>query len=189
MVRNIILTGMPGAGKSTVGVVLAKRLGYRFIDSDLVIQEKYGKLLHELIAERGVEGFWQLENEVNASIEAERAVIATGGSAVYGREAMEHLGRSGIIVYLKLSREEITDRLGDLNARGVTLMPGQTLRDLYEERVPLYEKYAHFTICCDGKSLRDIVKETDAAVNAGLGRMGQDGDQYKLRRDNGEVRK
>ena len=95
--RNIVLTGMPGAGKSTVGVVLAKRIGYRFVDSDLVIQEKYGKLLHELIEEQGVEGFWKIENEVNASLELQRSVIATGGSVIYGREAMEHLRRMGTV--------------------------------------------------------------------------------------------
>ncbi|MBD5460503.1 MAG: AAA family ATPase, partial [Lachnospiraceae bacterium] len=94
--KNIVLTGMPGAGKSTVGVVLAKRMGYRFIDSDLLIQEKYGKLLHELIEENGVEGFWRIENDVNASLQASRAVIATGGSVIYEKEAMEHLGRIGV---------------------------------------------------------------------------------------------
>lgn len=154
---NIVLIGMPGAGKSTVGVVLAKRIGYRFVDSDLVIQEKYGKLLHELIEEHGVEGFWKIENEVNASLELQRSVIATGGSVIYGREAMEHLRRVGTVVYLKLPLEEVVERLGDLNARGVTLRPGQTLEDLYEERVPLYEKYAHKVIDCQGKQIREIV--------------------------------
>ena len=156
---NIVLIGMPGAGKSTVGVVLAKHLGCRFVDSDLIIQEKYGKLLHELIEEHGVEGFWKIENEVNASLALEGSVIATGGSVIYGKEAMEHLRLIGQVVYLKLPYEEVADRLGDLNARGVTLMPGQTLRDLYEERTPLYEKYAHVTIDCSGKVLRDVVME------------------------------
>ena len=157
--ENIVLIGMPGAGKSTVGVVLAKHLGCRFVDSDLVIQEKYGKLLHELIEEHGVEGFWKIENEVNASLALEGSVIATGGSVIYGKEAMEHLRLIGQVVYLKLPYEEVAERLGDLNARGVTLMPGQTLRDLYEERIPLYEKYAHVTIDCSGKVLRDVVME------------------------------
>lgn len=157
--ENIVLIGMPGAGKSTVGVVLAKHLGCRFVDSDLVIQEKYGKLLHELIEEHGVEGFWKIENEVNASLALEGSVIATGGSVIYGKEAMEHLRLIGQVVYLKLPYEEVAERLGDLNARGVTLMPGQTLRDLYEERIPLYEKYAHVTIDCRGKVLRDVVME------------------------------
>lgn len=157
--KNIVLIGMPGAGKSTVGVVLAKKLGYRFIDSDLVIQEKYGKLLHELIEEHGIEGFWQIENDVNKGIRVEKAVIATGGSAVYGEEAMGHLREIATVVYLKLSYEEIAERLGDLNARGVTLREGQDLASLFEERVPLYEKYAHIIIECDNKMLREIVKE------------------------------
>lgn len=157
--NNIVLIGMPGAGKSTVGVVAAKRLGYRFVDSDLLIQERYGKLLHELIEEHGVEGFWQIENDVNASLNEERAVIATGGSAIYGSEAMEHLRSIGKVVYLKLSYDKIAERLGDLNARGVTLHPGQTLLDLYEERVPLYEKYAHVIVDCTGKALRQLAEE------------------------------
>lgn len=159
MKRNIVLIGMPGAGKSTVGVVLAKRMGYRFVDSDLVIQEREGKLLHELIQMHGVEGFWKIENDVNASLNTEGAIIATGGSAVYGAEAMNHLKEIATVVYLKLSYEEIAERLGDLTARGVTLMPGQTLKDLYEERIPLYEKYADKVVDCDGKMLREIVKE------------------------------
>ena len=159
MKDNIVLIGMPGAGKSTVGVVLAKRLGYSFVDSDLVIQERYGKLLHELIEEKGVEGFWKLENDVNASLTLHKSVIATGGSAVYGAGAMEHLREIGTVLYLKLPYEEIEARLGDLNARGVTLQPGQTLRDLYAERIPLYEQYAHVVISCEGKMLREIVAE------------------------------
>lgn len=155
---NVILIGMPGAGKSTVGVVLAKRIGYRFVDSDLVIQEKYGRLLHELIEEYGVEGFWKIENEVNASLKLQRSVVATGGSVVYGREAMEHLRTQGTVVYLQLPLEEVAERLGDLNARGVTLRPGQSLADLYAERVPLYEKYAHRTIPCHGMQIREIVQ-------------------------------
>ncbi len=156
---NIILIGMPGAGKSTVGVVLAKRMGCRFLDSDLLIQEKYDALLHELIAEHGVEGFWKIEEEVNASIRTRRTVIATGGSVIYGPAAMAHFREIGRIVYLKLSCDTIRDRLGDLNERGVTMRDGQTLKDLYRERVPLYEKYADIVLDCEKKSIRDIVSE------------------------------
>lgn len=162
--RNIILIGMPGAGKSTVGVVLAKRLGYAFVDSDLVIQEKYDRLLHDLIEEYGTEGFRELENEVNSGINVQRSVIATGGSAVYGREAMEHFRKIGTVVYLKLPYEEIAERVGDLDARGVSMMPGQTLEELYKERTPLYEKYAHITINCEGKMLRELVAEVERKV-------------------------
>lgn len=157
--RNIILIGMPGVGKSTVGVVLAKKLGYNFLDSDLLIQEKYKKLLHEIIEERGIEGFWQVENEVNASIKTDNTVIATGGSVIYGKDAMEHLSQLGTIVYLKLSCEELAVRLGDLNDRGVTLKEGQDLKGLYAERIPYYEKYAELTIDCEDKMIRDIVEE------------------------------
>ncbi len=156
--KNIVLIGMPGAGKSTIGVVVAKRLGYRFLDSDLVIQETYGKLLHELITEYGVEGFWQLENDVNGSLDVERTVIATGGSVCYEEEAMTHLSKVGTVVYLQLSYETLKERLGDLNARGVTMRPGQDLQDLYEERLPLYEKYAHITIDCEGLQLRELAE-------------------------------
>ncbi len=157
--KNVILIGMPGSGKSTVGVVLAKKLGYRFIDSDLVIQEKCQKLLYQLIEERGEAGFLMLENEINASIMAKCAVIATGGSAVYGKEAMRHFQEIGRIVYLKLPFKELETRLGDLHERGVVLKEGYTLQDLYEERIPLYEKYADITIECEGKDIRGVMEE------------------------------
>lgn len=157
--ENIVLIGMPGAGKSTVGVVVAKKLGYVFVDSDLVIQSQYHKLLHELIEEHGVEGFWQIENDVNASLDTSRAIIATGGSVCYEEEAMEHLSQIGVVVYLKLSLPSVADRLGDLSARGVTMKQGQDLADLYAERIPLYEKYAHVTVDCEGKQLREVAEE------------------------------
>lgn len=162
--KNVILIGMPGAGKSTVGVVLAKRLGYTFLDSDLVIQQKYGKLLHELISEHGVEGFWKIENDVNAGLICDRTVIATGGSAIYGAEAMEHLRSIGTVVYLRLTLPQIEERLGDLTERGVTLREGQDLKALYEERTPLYEKYAHVIIDCDGQRVRELVTRIEREI-------------------------
>ena len=168
--ENIVLIGMPGAGKSTVGVVLAKNLGRRFLDSDLVIQEKTGMLLHEIISEEGLEGFLAIENEVNKSLPQNGSVVATGGSVVYGAEAMEHLKETGTVVYLKLSFAEIESRLGDLKKRGVALKEGQTLRDLYEERVPLYEKYADLTAECGGKSIRAIVEELSGKLSCAEGR-------------------
>lgn len=157
--KNIILIGMPGAGKSTVGVVLAKNLGMSFKDSDLVIQEEEGKKLHELIEELGTEGFLQIEERVNSTIQMKNTILATGGSAVYSQKAMEYLREIGTVVYLKLSYEAIADRLGDLAKRGVVLKEGQTLLDLYNERIPLYEKYATLTINCEKKSIREIVEE------------------------------
>lgn len=162
--KNVTLIGMPGAGKSTVGVVLAKVLGYRFVDSDLVIQEQTGKLLHELIAELGDEGFLELENRINAGLQAKRSVIATGGSAVYGREAMEHLRDISTVVYLRMSCESLTERLGDLNKRGVVLKPGQTLQDLMEIRTPLYEKYAHLVIDGEQMDIRAVVGAVTSAL-------------------------
>lgn len=161
---NIVLIGMPGVGKSTVGVVLAKSMGYSFVDSDLLIQEREGRLLHEIIEEKGLDGFHEVENEVNASICASRTVIATGGSVVYGKQAMAHLKKIGVVVYLSLPLDELTERLGDLNERGVVIREGQTLADLLRERTPLYEQYADITIDCEHRQIREIVQMIRAAV-------------------------
>ena len=155
---NIILIGMPGVGKSTVGVVLAKKLGYAFLDADLVIQSREGKLLHEIISECGVEGFWEVEESVGESIETDRTVIATGGSAVYGPKAMAHYKQIGTVIYLSLPLAGIRERLGDLDERGVTLREGQDLESLYAERLPLYEKYADITVACEGLEIREVVE-------------------------------
>ena len=125
-----------------MGVVLAKELGYEFVDADLLIQKREKRLLKEIIAEDGVDGFLKIENDVNASIETTKTVIATGGSVIYGQGAMEHLKEIGTVVYLKLDYETLDSRLGSLKGRGVVLKDGQNLKSLYEERVPLYEKYA-----------------------------------------------
>lgn len=154
---NIILIGMPGCGKSTLGVVLAKALNRDFVDSDIVIQRRHGKRLSQILEEVGDDGFRQVENQANASLDVHHSVIATGGSVIYGQEAMEHLRQMGTIIYLKLSYPVIEDRLGDLHARGVTIKPGQTLRSLYDERCPEYERWADVIICCDGLRLREIV--------------------------------
>lgn len=154
---NIVLIGMPGSGKSTVGVVLAKALGMDFIDSDLLIQRRCSKRLHRIIEEEGDAGFRAIENEVNASIDVDNCIIATGGSAVYGQEAMTHLKAIGTVVYLYLPYEQVEERLGDLHARGVSMQPGQTLRDLYAERTPLYDRWADLTVPCHGLRLREVV--------------------------------
>jgi len=163
---NIILIGMPGCGKSTIGVVLAKAANLDFIDSDLVIQKKMGCKLSELIDRHGDEGFRQIENRINAELAAESCVIATGGSVVYGEDAMCHLKEIGTVVYLKLSCNAIADRLGDLHARGVTIKPGWTLQDLYNERVPLYEKWADVVVDCETMLLREVVASIMAQINA-----------------------
>lgn len=144
--ENIVLIGMPGVGKSTIGVVLAKVLGYEFIDADLLIQKAEGKLLREIIEEKGTDGFIEVENRVNSQIRTIHSVIATGGSVVYGKEAMEHLGSIGTIVYLKQNLKPLERRLRNIKGRGVVLKPGQTLAGLYKERVVLYEKYADIIV-------------------------------------------
>ena len=156
--NNVTLIGMPGSGKSTIGVILAKALRYEFLDSDLLIQEQEGKLLREIIAEVGDDGFLKIENQVNRDIQCENAVISPGGSVIYCEEAMEHLKSIGKVIYLKLSLESLSKRLGNLKGRGVLLKDGQSLKDLYEERIPLYEKYADITIDEEGKDLDESLR-------------------------------
>ena len=160
--NNIIMTGMPAAGKRTLGVLLAKFMGYSFVDVDLVIQEKTGKLLKEIIAERGDEGFLKLEEEINAGLQVEKTIISPGGSVIYGEKAMKHFKEIGTVVYLKLSYEDLEKRLGNLQERGVVLKDGMTLRDLYNERVPYYERYADVVIDETGKNFEQVVHELQA---------------------------
>ena len=161
---NVVLIGMPGAGKSTVGVVLAKKLGYRFIDSDILIQEKEGRKLSEIIRDEGTDGFLAIEDRVNSEIGTDRCVVATGGSAVYGEAAMRNLKSIGVAVYLWESCENLQKRLGNLKDRGVALKDGQTLEDLYRERCPLYEKYADITIRETSFDIADTVNEICAQL-------------------------
>ena len=156
--ENIVLIGMPGSGKSTIGVVLAKVLGYEFVDSDLLIQKREKRLFSEIIEQEGIEGFLEIENDVNKNLNVERTVIATGGSAVYGAEAMAHLKRIGTVIYLKLDYKRLRRRLGSLKKRGVVLKKGQTFRMLYEERTPLYEKYADLIIDEENNDIRETLQ-------------------------------
>lgn len=162
--KNIIFIGMPAVGKSTVGVVVAKRLGYDFIDTDLLIQTQENRLLREIIAEEGIDGFLAIENQVNRDVVAERSVISPGGSAVYCTEAMEHFKEIGTIIYLHASFEEIDSRLQNAKQRGVTLREGQTLKDLYDERVVLFEKYADITVSEDGLDLEETIEKVMAEI-------------------------
>lgn len=146
--ENIVLIGMPGVGKSTVGVILAKVLGYQFIDADLVIQKRENRLLHEIISEEGLDGFLKAEESANVYIaqNEEKSIVATGGSVVYCEKAMQELKKTGRVIYLELEYDQLKKRLGNLKGRGVVLKDGQDLRGLYEERIPLYEKYADLTV-------------------------------------------
>ncbi|MDD3139737.1 MAG: shikimate kinase [Lachnospiraceae bacterium] len=164
MKNNIILIGMPAVGKSTVGVVVAKRLGYEFIDTDLLIQKQEKRLLKEIIEQEGIARFIDIENDVNKQIQAEKTVIAPGGSVVYCEEAMKHFMEIGTIIYLKASYDTISKRIDDAQKRGVVLKEGQTFKDLYEERVVLFEKYADIEVCEDGKEIEETIDDVLEAV-------------------------
>lgn len=155
---NIVLIGMPGSGKTTVGRALAEALGAPFVDCDDLIRAREGKSLEQIIEERGTDGFLALEEEVNARLSAENCVIAPGGSVVYGKRAMAHLQEIGRIVYLRLPCTEIERRLSDPKGRGVAMKEGYTLKDLYEERTPLYEKYADIAVDAEGKDVAETVR-------------------------------
>ena len=165
MKKNIVLIGMPACGKSVTGVLLAKILRKKFIDGDLVIQETTGKTLQQIIDEMGNDTFKEIERQVLCGLKARNAVIATGGSAVYYPDAMAELGRDGIIVYIKISIEQVKDRLNNITTRGVAMAPGQTLDSLYEERSTLYEKYADVVVSADpGESIEETVSKIVEAV-------------------------
>ncbi len=161
---NLIFIGMPAVGKSTVGVVVAKRLGKRFIDTDLLIQEQEKRLLREIIEDLGEEGFLEIENRVNRSLDAENSVISPGGSVVYCEEAMQHYKEIGIVVYLSASYQTIKKRIKSPKKRGVVLREGQTFQSLYKERVKLFEKYADVTICEDGYQIEETIEMVLEAV-------------------------
>lgn len=156
---NIILIGMPGAGKSTLGVLLAKAMNYDFMDSDLVIQSKTGELLYKTIEREGIDYFLKLENDVLKGIDVKGTIIATGGSAIFGKEAMQHLKEGSKVVYLKLSCEEIERRVNNITTRGIVMKKGKTIADIYAERAPLYEKYADIVVDCEGGTIEQCIEK------------------------------
>ncbi len=158
VIDNIILVGMPGCGKSTIGVILAKSLAYDFMDSDLLIQNRAGKKLHEIIRDDGITAFMELEDTVNAEIDTDKTVIATGGSVVYCQRAMEHFKEIGRVVYLKAEKDELTRRISNFKTRGIVIPEGKSFSELYDERVPLYEKYADITISSDIGTAEEVVE-------------------------------
>lgn len=163
---NIVLIGMPGAGKSTLGVVLAKIMRYKFVDADLLIQESCDKSLQRLIDTLGPDAFLEIENQVLSEMNFEHSIISTGGSAIYSDAAMKHLGEIGRIVYLKISFDELKERLADFSERGVVMRDGigMSLRDLYDERLPLYEKYADITVDVNDLSITAAARKVAHAL-------------------------
>ena len=164
-VDNIVLIGMPGVGKSTIGVILAKVLGYNFIDTDILIQEKTGILLSQIIQESGIDEFIRIENDINKSLKVNRSVIATGGSVIYGREAMDNLKSIGKVIYLKQDFERINERVSNINGRGVVLRNNQTFLELYNERTQLYEKYADIVLDEGDLSIEDTLNKLVYELN------------------------
>ena len=163
---NLILIGMPGCGKSTVGVVLAKRLGFRFADTDLLIQEKSGCLLQEVIDSFGSKALLKLEEEVLLGWVGDNTVVATGGSAVYSDIGMEHLRENGKVVYIKLSLEQVEKRLGNLSTRGVAGAESHSLEQLYDERTPLYERYADVVVKADRLTIEQTIEAVYNSVKS-----------------------
>jgi shikimate kinase len=159
--KNIILIGMPAVGKSTIGVLLAKRLGWSFLDTDLIIQVGESQKLQEIIDSRGMEKFCAMEERYVLSISCKKNIIATGGSVIYGKRAMEHLKSMGIVVHLDLAPQILDERLKNLSSRGVVMAKGQNIGGLYKQRHPLYIRYADMTIGCDGLSMDEIVNQIE----------------------------
>lgn len=155
---NIILIGMPGAGKSTLGVLLAKAMGKLFVDTDIIIQQKTKRLLQDIIDNDGTDAFLKLEEDILLTVDEENTVIATGGSAVYSEKAMEHFKKSGKIVYLHVDFAEIEKRVTNITTRGIVLKNGKSLADAFDERKPLYDKYADVVIDCTGSTIENSVK-------------------------------
>jgi len=154
---NIVLIGMPGAGKSTVGVILAKTLGMDFVDTDLEIQRIHGRLLQDIIDQDGIESFLRAEEQAVLQISANRSVIATGGSVVYSSKAMAHLKQGAVVIYLKVALDALQRRIINMATRGIAMGKGQTLQDIYVQRTPLYEKYADIVVDCTHKDVEGVV--------------------------------
>jgi shikimate kinase len=157
--KNIVLTGMPGAGKSTIGVLLAKSLKKPFIDTDLIIQQTEGEFLQDIIDKKGIEAFLLIEEKSVLSHEFKNHVIATGGSVIYSEKAVKHLKSNGTFIYLQLEYQVLNKRINNIKSRGIAMNPGLSLKDIYSERTPLYEKYADIIINCQDKNMEDIVSE------------------------------
>ncbi len=165
---NLILIGMPGAGKSTVGVILAKRLGYQFIDTDLVIQTQEQCRLQEIIDRQGLEAFRKIEEQTLLRLQTTRCVIATGGSVIYSQQGVESIGKTGRLVYLKVPLTELQQRIADMGQRGLVMGKEQSFADLFSERTPLYERFAELTIDCNGLNAEQVAAEIETQLESGI---------------------
>ncbi len=165
---NVILIGMPGSGKSTLGVLLAKSIGYSFLDSDLVIQKREGRKLFEIINDIGLDGFLLREEAAVRSIDVTETVIATGGSVVLSEGAMEHLYAMGKVVYLKVSPSDLEKRIKNIKTRGIVMSRDETIYDVYNARAPLYEKYADVTVELDNSHIEDSVEKILKYLNTDI---------------------
>jgi len=165
MKENIVLIGMPGAGKSTIGVLLAKAINYQFIDTDLIIQNRTNMKLFELINKNGINTFLKIEEDILSELTYKKTVIATGGSAVYGEKAMKHLSENGHIIYIKLSCEEIKKRVNNIKTRGIAMSNGSSIEDVYEERIALYDKYADIIVDCENMNIEESVNKIMMEIN------------------------
>lgn len=162
--NNVILIGMPGAGKSTIGVLLAKTLKMPFLDTDLLIQQREGRFLQDIINQDGIEKFLAIEENAILSLRVENHVVATGGSVIYSAAAVNYLKACGMLVYLKLRYYEVEKRIRNIRTRGVAMNKGQSFWDLYNERVPLYEKHAEIVVNCSRKHPEKVVEEIEELV-------------------------
>ncbi len=156
--KNIVLIGMPGSGKSTIGVLLAKAIGMAFIDTDLLIQQQENRLLQDIISEQGIAGFLAIEEAVLLKLEVVNTVVATGGSVIYSNKAMEHLKRNNLVVYLHVDYPELEQRITDMDTRGIVMTKGQKLVDVYNERIEYYQKYADLMLDSTGISIEETLR-------------------------------
>lgn len=156
---NIVLIGMPGCGKSTVGVILAKTIGVNFIDTDILIQQREGKLLQNIIDTDGIEKFLDCEAAAVKSLDCENSVIATGGSVVFREEAIEHLKKNGKIFYLNVKLDEIKSRLNNISTRGIAAQKGKSVDEIYKEREQLYKKYADYILDLENSSVEQTIEK------------------------------
>lgn len=157
--NNIVLIGMPSSGKSTVGIILAKYLCMNFIDTDLIIQKNTGKALQKIIDEDGLERFLEIENKVMINLNCKNTIIATGGSSIFSASGINHLKANSIVVYLEISYPILVKRINNIQTRGIVMRADQNLKDLYDERSPLYEKYSDMKINCDLLTTQECVEK------------------------------